>query len=84
MFSEEKSKAYLVRYVYYQAFSKWLKGVFAAVNYLDYEYQMLSDEGCLSHNVRVLGEALYHLLGAHQNVIQKEIVSGGNTLEDHI
>lgn len=61
MFSEEKMKVYLIRYAYYKAFSERMKDIYSGKNYYDYldEFPYQHDEGFLSHDVRILGEAIY-------------------------
>lgn len=60
----DSSKVVLIRYIYYQVCGEWLKKLFekAEIDYLkDFvsKYPFLPDEGQLSNNVRVLGEAIY-------------------------
>ncbi|CAG9314325.1 unnamed protein product [Blepharisma stoltei] len=59
MFSEEKVKVPLIRFIYYQAFPEWLEEVLHGINFSEYGGRILPDEGSISHNVRILGDAIY-------------------------
>lgn len=82
MFSEEEVKVPLIRYIYYQVFSEWLKEIFTGINYLNYENPLLPDEGIFSHQVRVLGDAIYDRTFNKEAHHEEPHVLGDNLMQE--
>jgi hypothetical protein len=82
MFSEEKAKIPLVKFIYYKAFSVWLKNVFHGIDIEKYYTGLLDDESSVSYDTRSLGDAIYDALAP--SITNEEIKIGGDmSMEYH-
>lgn len=82
MFSEEKDKLPLVKFIYHKAFSTWLNNVFHGIDIEKYYTGLLADESSVSYDTRSLGDAIYDALSP--NIDNEEIKMGGDmSMEYH-
>ena len=60
-FCENKTKARMIRYIYFQVLNSWFSNLFKGYNYFDFmsKYRLLPDEGMLNNNIRIHGEIVY-------------------------
>ncbi|CAG9322945.1 unnamed protein product [Blepharisma stoltei] len=82
IFSEEWANKRLIKYIYYQAFTEWLKEI--GFNYFKYLVPWLPNEDRVLHDARIIGIAIYEALNQEAQHEETPILGDDIIQEDMI